>query len=337
MQLQHKPEAIPKIAVVVTAYDRREFVLEALESVLNQNIDRNEFEIILVKNFADEGIDSFANSNGVRLVHSDEVELGKMALRGISCSSAEIVSLMDDDDIFHRSKLDIVLEVMSNSAICFLHNEYNQFTDSLPSTDSYSAGTGMQKQLRLDELSILYLLRIIRAGGTSNSSSVTFRREILEGYEWVLEKSEWGPSFTLFSLALVSGGYVCLDDRKLTYVRIHESLSNPTGNSNRRRDIKASNFSKSINTLHALLSICDNKILRSVLKYEESEAILRALLYADGIDNTLIKEKYSSIFNLLSVPIQYRPVFRSALAACSLVWRFLPIGARLRITASGFF
>jgi len=45
------------ISVVVTAYNRRDFLLSALKSVNNQSF--KDYEIIVVKNFHDQAIDNF--------------------------------------------------------------------------------------------------------------------------------------------------------------------------------------------------------------------------------------------------------------------------------------
>ena len=45
------------ISVIVSAYDRMKYLLEALKSVTDQSLPRDKYEIILVKNFNDETID----------------------------------------------------------------------------------------------------------------------------------------------------------------------------------------------------------------------------------------------------------------------------------------
>ena len=43
----------PTLSVIVTAYNRKEFLLEALQSAVNQTLKREEYEIICIKNFKD--------------------------------------------------------------------------------------------------------------------------------------------------------------------------------------------------------------------------------------------------------------------------------------------
>jgi len=42
---------VPFISVIVTAHNRREFLLDAVNSALNQTLPKDEYEIIVVRNF----------------------------------------------------------------------------------------------------------------------------------------------------------------------------------------------------------------------------------------------------------------------------------------------
>jgi glycosyltransferase involved in cell wall biosynthesis len=53
------------ISVIIIAYNRKIFLKDAIKSVLNQSLDRNLYEIIIVKNFNDKDIDDFIDPNGI--------------------------------------------------------------------------------------------------------------------------------------------------------------------------------------------------------------------------------------------------------------------------------
>jgi glycosyltransferase involved in cell wall biosynthesis len=44
---------VPFISVIITAHNRREFLLDAVNSALNQTLPKDEYEIIIVKNFSE--------------------------------------------------------------------------------------------------------------------------------------------------------------------------------------------------------------------------------------------------------------------------------------------
>jgi glycosyltransferase involved in cell wall biosynthesis len=57
---------VPFISVIITAHNRRGFLLEVVNSALNQTLPEDEYEIIVVKNFEDERIDKFLEEHSVR-------------------------------------------------------------------------------------------------------------------------------------------------------------------------------------------------------------------------------------------------------------------------------
>ena len=40
----------PFISVIVTAYNRKQFILEALNSIVNQTLSKDKYEVIVTKN-----------------------------------------------------------------------------------------------------------------------------------------------------------------------------------------------------------------------------------------------------------------------------------------------
>lgn len=56
----------PYISVLVIAHNRREYVIEALNSLLSQTLSHKEFEILVLKNFEDEKIDAFIQKEGIK-------------------------------------------------------------------------------------------------------------------------------------------------------------------------------------------------------------------------------------------------------------------------------
>ncbi|MCW1293277.1 MAG: glycosyltransferase [Candidatus Parvarchaeota archaeon] len=59
------------ISVIVTAYNRKEFLLNALKSAVNQTLDRKFYEIIVVKNFNDNEIDNYIQQNNIKEINMD--------------------------------------------------------------------------------------------------------------------------------------------------------------------------------------------------------------------------------------------------------------------------
>ena len=66
-----------RFSVVIIAYKRKEFLINAVNSVLNQRYPREMIEIIVVKSFEDNEIDSILLKEQVRCVYTHEKSIGK--------------------------------------------------------------------------------------------------------------------------------------------------------------------------------------------------------------------------------------------------------------------
>lgn len=95
------------ITVLITAYNRKEYLIKAVNSVLNQTLDKSYYEIIVIKNFKDNYIDDYLTNNNIKNIIMDGTE-GDYILKGMEESRGKIISFLDDDDIFHNEKLQYI-------------------------------------------------------------------------------------------------------------------------------------------------------------------------------------------------------------------------------------
>ncbi|AAT42912.1 glycosyltransferase [Picrophilus oshimae] len=87
------------ISVIVTAYNRSEYLLDAVKSALNQTLSKEKYEIIVIKNYNDDNIDEFLNKNNIKNIIMDGT-IGEYLYKGINESKGDIISFLDDDDLF---------------------------------------------------------------------------------------------------------------------------------------------------------------------------------------------------------------------------------------------
>ena len=112
------------ISVIVTAYNRKEFLLEALKSTVNQTLDRKHYEIILIKNFRDDSIDKYTEENNIKNIIMDGT-VGEFLNAAIIKSQGNIISFLDDDDLFAKYKLEYVYNLFNNSDnLVYYHNNF---------------------------------------------------------------------------------------------------------------------------------------------------------------------------------------------------------------------
>ena len=109
------------ISVIVTAYNRSKYVLQAVRSALQQTLPKDLYEVIVVKNFRDETIDRRLEEWGVANIYSDDTSQGGTIYEGILAAEGEVISILDDDDEFLFTRLSALYRAFSQGA-CYFHN-----------------------------------------------------------------------------------------------------------------------------------------------------------------------------------------------------------------------
>ena len=108
------------ISVIVTAYNRREFLLDAVNSALNQTLPRDEYEIIVVKNFSE--YDNILKNLGVTTIFSNEENQGADIANALPYTKGDIICFLDDDDMWVPWKLEKVKEAFKDENLGYYHH-----------------------------------------------------------------------------------------------------------------------------------------------------------------------------------------------------------------------
>ena len=131
-----KEENVPYISVIITAYNRKHFLLNALKSVVNQTLDKKYYEIIVIKNYKDDMVDNFINKNNIKNMVMDGT-IGEFLYAGVKASNGKILVFLDDDDLFTQDKLEIVLnKFKDNNNLCYYHNDHITVNDKYKQLDA---------------------------------------------------------------------------------------------------------------------------------------------------------------------------------------------------------
>lgn len=67
---------LPVISVIITVYERDKFLKDALNSVLNQTIDNDKYEIIVVGKLQNKEILEFLNKERITFIENWEKPIG---------------------------------------------------------------------------------------------------------------------------------------------------------------------------------------------------------------------------------------------------------------------
>ncbi len=211
------------ITVIIAAYGRRRFIEGAITSALDQSLPKSKYEIIVVKNFKDKGLDSLIKKNHIKSVFSTKSKAGAFIMDALKASRGNVISFLDDDDKFTKDKLmRIYYEFEKDSKLVFYHNNYKvineagKVVDVLTDKNRYKK---IGKKLFIQKLGF-------------NSSSISIKRDLLLNNLEAWGSLNLSTDTLLLVLAIKFGGKIRADNSELTLYRIHGSNSNINLNSN---------------------------------------------------------------------------------------------------------
>ena len=216
-------------SVVVIAYDRKQYILEAIHSVLNQPVDRNEYEIIVIKNFYDEEIDRFLENQGILCISSHNRSLsGKMA-ESLIYANGEYLCFLEDDDFWSPLKLASFFSLLRKyGKIDFYHNGNVHFRRGENTFWSFRKIKNIDsvKLVSMKEANYSFAKynKLIRNKSSYNLSSMIIKTDLLRFHVNTL--SEFGNDFVdslIFYISALFGSNLLIDRRKLTAVRVHSA------------------------------------------------------------------------------------------------------------------
>ena len=107
------------VAVIIPLYNCKNYVTEAIESVLEQNY--NNIEIIVVDDCSTDNsfniVKELSKKNNIIKCYKMEKNSGVAAVRNfaISKTNAQYIAFLDSDDLWHKNKIEKQLEVFKKS------------------------------------------------------------------------------------------------------------------------------------------------------------------------------------------------------------------------------
>jgi glycosyltransferase involved in cell wall biosynthesis len=111
------------ISVIITAYNRKEFLKNAIRSVYTQLLDKGLYEVVIVKNFENKDLDDYIAKLGYKNIIYDTPKYGEQISVGIEESKGEILAFLDDDDEFKQEKLSKIYNVFSTQKeVSYFHD-----------------------------------------------------------------------------------------------------------------------------------------------------------------------------------------------------------------------
>lgn len=169
----------PKVSIIIVTGKRKQYLLDAIKSVIYQTIERDSFEVILMKEFSDEPLEDLIRSYGVRIFSTRSNDIGEAYYLGAKMAQGELISFLDDDDMFLPGKIEFVIQSFeSNRNLGYLHNHrvlYNEENQKL----FYMSSERKSLLITNKEKTMGVLRYLHKTDAYSNLSCVSVRKPLL--------------------------------------------------------------------------------------------------------------------------------------------------------------
>jgi glycosyltransferase involved in cell wall biosynthesis len=226
----------PRLSVIITAHQRREFLRSAVDSVLCQTTDAYPVQTIVVKDFVDPSLDAHLRDSGILSLDPEDSALGCWVSYAARYARAPVLVFLDDDDLFAPGKLAAVDGLFREAPnVGYYHNAIRPAHGEAPRDVAPLTGAPAPLWTVNDASKDSRTVEAMwRAGAAFNHSSIAVRRELIEGFRPELERLVDGYSAFLFYAALVSHHGLALDQRPWTLYRIHPGNESPLASGSRQ-------------------------------------------------------------------------------------------------------
>lgn len=298
------------ISVIITAYTRKQFLLNAIKSVLNQTLDRKYYEIIVVKNFRDDVIDTFIEENKIKNVLSYQKTLGGKLAQAIHYANGTIISMLEDDDMFFENKLQVVYNLFKNNEnLVYFHN-LPRFID-----ENKNIIDGVGK------------------AASFNLSCISIRKDTVN-IDLLNNTFTLSDSFMLYS-ALDSGGLIISGNEILSYYMLHNSASNYIGDINSKLVFKDKLFQDFIRQLEIFYKdFKSSKAKKLILNYMVTLKLNVNIFNKLGYSHKHYKIKFNELINYLLIFNYWGTRKYYPLKMFKLLQIYLPINILKKMTIS---
>jgi len=204
----------PYISVIITVYNRTQYVNEAINSVLNQSLNKEKYEVIIVSNI------DLPEREGVKIIKSNEKMLGPKFTEGIINAKGEVISILEDDDLFLPKKLEVVYNAFKNDEkLGLLKNPIiyrNEYGDEWTSVVPKEPIIVTPEDLNPDKISEL----ISKYEVGFQNSSMSFRKSFIEDHLSYLREIKYAGSDRFIGLLFLFRYKVMIWNDPLSIYRV---------------------------------------------------------------------------------------------------------------------
>ena len=202
---------------------------------------------------------------------TQEINLGSKCVMGVEKSLGDIITFLEDDDIFFSGKLEKIKRLFeSTKGLVYYHNNYSTIDQR---------GNNLEIELfnpikspilfDLDQINEVQMVNILRKGSFFNLSCISIRKDVLLPWLERLKQISVAVDNFMFYISLSSNSKLFLDDEILTGYTIHEENDSiHVGGSLQSIMIKRQSFlERDIEGYEIIINSVKNQLLLDTLRY----------------------------------------------------------------------
>ena len=113
-----------KFSIVIPNYNEEKYIKRCLDSIFNQTLDREKFEVIVIDDGSNDNSINIIRQYNVKLLNSDRLGAGGARNKGLDNALGEYIILLDADDyLYSRNVLETLDKKLNNEDIVFVKYE----------------------------------------------------------------------------------------------------------------------------------------------------------------------------------------------------------------------
>ena len=207
----------PKISVIMSSYNRKDYIKEAIESILNQTY--KDFEFIIIddcsKKETQDVIEQYAKNDERIIFLKNEHNMGPSNTRnrGFEIAKGEYIAIVDDDDICLPDKFEKQIEYLDK------HPEITMLGTDI---ETFGYNENIPSWVDLFDVNLISVL--INFYNPFCASTLMFRRDFIKKNNIKYDNNLWhAEDYDLYYQILSNGGKITnLPDVLLKY-RVHSN------------------------------------------------------------------------------------------------------------------
>lgn len=303
-----------KVSIVITAYDRKKYVLGALKSAICQDASKSDYEIILVKNFLEPEIDNYCFENSIETILATGT-VGEFIYLGIVAARGDIICFLDDDDLFSEKKVSSLIYFYEKIHFSFFHNNYSEITESGEIRSAFMRKLHFNnnqngKELLFEKVGRRNINLLIKNESDFNISCMALsKKTALRIAENVKQIKACQDGFLFYSG--INEGKAFHTDLKLTLYRVHNSTTNKLDNFKEYRDNLCKDVKSQLNSLETLFSFYLNNDVHSAVESAIGLRIIKLRTFKCRLANPALN--FLNVCKNLTIPFNlYNYVWMTA-------------------------